>query len=221
MDDPPYVYHAAESFLSRVSFDSDGDSALHVAVAGGDSEQHLKCAEIIYSSAKNLLTATNKNGDTPLHCAARAGNRRMVSRLIEMQAAASEKNRGASRVKELLRRENKTGETALHEAVRNGSTEIVSRLISEDPELAAVSSGNGGESALYLAVSSRRWDVVEDLFSKCSGLSYAGPDGQNILHIGVFRGKGTCRHRQNTYTHILILFYIPVLASYGFYSVSS
>jgi ankyrin repeat protein len=185
-----YQYHAVESLLSRVSFDSDGDSALHVAAAGGDSEQYLKCAEIIYNSAKDLLDATNKNGDTPLHCAARAGNTRMVSRLMEL-AASENDDRGASRVKELLRRENKIGETALHEAIRNGSTEIVTRLISEDPELAAVPRVGGGASALYLAVSSRRWDVVDELFSRCSGLSYAGPDGQNILHIGVLRGKGT------------------------------
>lgn len=189
-----YIYHAAQSLLSGVSFDSDGDSALHVAAAGGDSKQYLKCAEIIYNSAKDLLDVTNKNGDTPLHCAARAGNTRMVSRLMEL-AASENDDHGASRVKDLLRRENKIGETALHEAIRNGSTEIVTRLISEDPELAAVprvgGGGGGGASALYIAVSSRRWDVVEELFSKCSGLSYAGPDGQNVLHIGVFRGKGT------------------------------
>lgn len=55
----------------------------------------------------------NHKGETPLHCAARAGNYSMVSRLIDLAAREDDDTK-----LRLLRMENKRQETALHEAVR-------------------------------------------------------------------------------------------------------
>jgi len=169
--------------LNGVTFDSEGDSALHVVAAAGDSKQYLKCAEIIYAEAKHLLQEINKKGDTPVHCAARAGNRNMVSCLIEM--AASENN-GALR-HELLRKQNKIGDTALHSAIRSGNFQLIKMLLWEDPELACIP--DVGTSPLYLAISSSELCLhcVLPLFQS-HRFSASGPDGQNILHIAVFRG---------------------------------
>ena len=98
----------AALLLNGVTFDSEGDSALHVVAAAGDSKDYLKCAEIIHDKAKHLLQEINKKGDTPVHCAARAGNCNMVSCLIEMAVG---ENDGAVR-HELLRKRNKIGGTA-------------------------------------------------------------------------------------------------------------
>ncbi|RLN03384.1 hypothetical protein C2845_PM13G03530 [Panicum miliaceum] len=176
---------AAISLLNGVTFDSEEDSALHVVAAAGDAEQYLKCAEMIYGKAKHLVDATNKNGDTPLHRAATAGNLNMVSRLMEL--AAARENHGGRSVKELLGKKNKIGETVLHCAIRGGSIELVRNLLSKDSELARVP--NGDTSPLYLAISLRRLGIAEELFQQGSALSYSGPDGQNILHIAVLRGK--------------------------------
>ncbi|RLN09550.1 ankyrin-like protein [Panicum miliaceum] len=168
--------------LNGVTFDSEGDSALHVLAAAGDTKQYLKCAEIIYGRAKHLLQEINKE-DTPVHCAARAGNRNMVSCLIEM--AASENN-GAVR-HELLRKRNKIGDTSLHSAIRSGNIQLIQMLIWEDPELACIP--YDGTSPLYLAISASELCLhcVLQSFQISYGFSTSGPNGQNVLHTAVFR----------------------------------
>lgn len=119
--------------LNGVTFDSEGDSALHVVASAGNSKEYSKCAEIIYDKAKHLLQEINKKGDTPVHCAARAGNLNMVTCLIKMVGS---ENNGAVK-HELLRKQNKIGETALHSAIRSGNFQLTEMLMREDPELAA------------------------------------------------------------------------------------
>ncbi|CAL5008349.1 unnamed protein product [Urochloa decumbens] len=175
---------AAISFLlNGVTFDSEEDSALHVVAAAGDTEQYVKCAEMIYGEATHLLDATNKNGDTPLHRAATAGNLNMVSRLM----ALAENKHGGRSMKSLLNKTNKAGETVLHCAIRGGNIDVINKLLSKDPELGRVP--NEDTSPLFLAISLRRLDIAAELFQLCSALSYSGPGGQNILHIAVFQDK--------------------------------
>ncbi|CAN6347147.1 unnamed protein product [Urochloa humidicola] len=172
--------------LNGVTFDSEEDSALHVVAAAGDSEEYLKCARMIYNKAKHLLDAANKKEETPLHRAASAGNLDMVSCLIEM---ARENNHGDTWVKELLRKKNNSGETVLHGAIRSDNFNLMKMLISEDSELACLP--NDDTSPLYLAISLRQcWDCVKELFNNSTRISTSGPDGQNVLHIAVFRGQG-------------------------------
>ena len=78
----------------------DGDSLLHVVAACGDGEEFIKCAKMIVrdkerkggAAAKRLvLEARNSNGDTPLHCAAGAGNAEMISCLVALANTADAK----------------------------------------------------------------------------------------------------------------------------------
>nr|CAB3466048.1 unnamed protein product [Digitaria exilis] len=95
----------------------DGDTALHAVAMNGNGEDFLKyadTADIICGRDMELLFAKNHRGDTPLHCAARAGAHKMVSHLI----ALAGREGGADRKLELLRMANERRETALHDAVR-------------------------------------------------------------------------------------------------------
>jgi hypothetical protein len=165
-----------------------GDTALHVVAANCDCEDFLKKAGLIHSKAQNLLFVQNNNGDTPLHFAARAGNSKMVSLLIDL---AKGQDNNANRVKALLERDNKSGWTVLHETVRAGDDiNIVNILMTEDPELASFP--RDGTSPLYLAILLERRITAKTLHEKSGGvLSYSGPNGQNALHAAVLRRKGT------------------------------
>ncbi|KAL6861383.1 hypothetical protein ACP4OV_017083 [Aristida adscensionis] len=133
---------------------NEGDSLLHVAAAAGDGDGFLRCARTIYHGKTSLLFARNDNGDTPLHCAAGAGNAEMISCLLGLAAAAGEETAAAP--VELVRIRNNSGETALHQAVRAASKASIYRLMKQDPELACVpDKGDKGitTSPLYLAIS--------------------------------------------------------------------
>ncbi|KAF8776475.1 hypothetical protein HU200_003180 [Digitaria exilis] len=132
----------------------------------------------------DLLFAKNHRGDTPLHCAARAGACKMVSHLIALAG-----HEGAYRKLELLRMGNDSHETALHEAVRIEEKSIVKLLMDADPELANYPAN--GISPLYLAI--LRKDTIAVTLYKMSGgnLSYSGPDGQNVLHAAVLQATNT------------------------------
>ena len=77
-------------------------SKRHALTTYGDGDNFLQSACIIYEKAKHLLFVQNNNGDTGLHCAAWAGESKMVACLIDLALAE-----GGDRTKELLRKENK------------------------------------------------------------------------------------------------------------------
>ncbi|KAF0915689.1 hypothetical protein E2562_037830 [Oryza meyeriana var. granulata] len=161
----------------------------HVVASSGDEPKFLDSATVIYGMASHLLVAGNKKGDTPLHCAARAGRIKMVSHLLDLARGKDDGAAGDAAAKAIVRRRNHKGETALHEAVRVGCKEMVRVLMSADPELARVVPADG-DSPLYLAVSLGRRDIAEELHDQDKALSYAGPDGKNALHAAAMKGKG-------------------------------
>ncbi|KAF7027552.1 hypothetical protein CFC21_039585 [Triticum aestivum] len=210
---------AAGALLKGVT--PEGDTALHaVTSTDGEGQEFLTYAGIIYRRDKSLLFAKNHKGDTPLHCAARAGKPKMVAYLIDLAA-----REGADSMLRLLRMENKRHETALHEAVRidkgrnlgrkeraslypaepageeekddaDGAPEeknIVKVLMGADPELANYPAD--GLSPLYLAILLDKSTIALALYALSGGnLSYSGADGQNALHIAVLRDKDTGTH---------------------------
>lgn len=213
VDDQPAASLAVGALLKGVT--PDGDTALHVVAQNQENGKHfLEYAGIIYERGRGLLFAKNHRGDTPLHCAARAGNSKMVSHLMNLAARS-----GADMKLRLLRMENKRHETALHEAVRfedgrflgrkerralidatthtaaeernkddaAGAQEeknIVKLLMGADPELANYPAD--GVSPLYLAILLGKSTIALILYDKSGGnLSYSGANGQNALHVGV------------------------------------
>ncbi|KAM3406031.1 hypothetical protein ACQJBY_000214 [Aegilops geniculata] len=178
VDQPSFP--SASRLLTGVA--ADGGTALHVVASHGDNEEFLKCATIISKRDQGLVFAVNKKGDTPLHCAARAGKSKMVSCLIKLAERCN-------RLHELLRKENVLMETALHDGVRAGRDDIVELLLGADPDLANYP--EQATSPLYLAILMRRDDTAQALHDKSNGnLSYSGPNGQNALHAATFQGSG-------------------------------
>ncbi|VAI51973.1 unnamed protein product [Triticum turgidum subsp. durum] len=176
-----------ESLVYAVT--TGGDTLLHVVAATiSYHEDFLKKAGFIYGKAPDLLFMQNSRGDTPLHCAARMANIKMVSLLIDL---ARGEDGSTNRVKALLRTENKINETALHEAVKSffvGQHEVVKLLMEEDSQLASFP--KNGASPLYLAILMQRKSIVKTLYELSGGvISYSGPNGQNALHAAVLRGK--------------------------------
>jgi ankyrin repeat protein len=169
-----------------VAMDVKLNKILHVIASNGDSPDFLECARVVYGKDNHLLDACNANGDTPFHCAARAGMVEMVSELISLARTKG----GGQRLKAVLGKLNKQGETALHEALRLRYKEtvmaMVSRLMAADAELAQVPLADG-TSPLYLAVLLGHDDIAERLHQHDEGLSYSGPNGQNALHVAVLR----------------------------------
>jgi hypothetical protein len=107
-DSPPLLLLGLDGVTA-----GEGDSLLHVVATSGDSQEFLDCATMIHEHVgKGLLGARNNKGDTPLHCAAGAGNTHMISRLVALVTGDKEA------AKAFLRLENDLGETALHHAVR-------------------------------------------------------------------------------------------------------
>ncbi|CAL5050761.1 unnamed protein product [Urochloa decumbens] len=172
----------------------EGDSLLHVLAACGDGQEFVRCAKMIVrdkeckqggAAAKlQVLQAQNNQGDTPLHCAAGAGNAEMVSCLVDLAGEGGERA-----VKDLLRKQNHCGETALHKAVRaaQNNKACADKLLSRDSELARIPPG---ASPLYLAVWLGEMEIARHLLDKSRGnLSYSGPHGQNVLHAAVSCGK--------------------------------
>jgi ankyrin repeat protein len=176
--------HATMS-KSALAMDLELNKILHVVASSGDSPNFLESARVVYGKASHLLDGCNPKGDTPFHCAARAGMVKMLSELISLARA---EGGGGDRVKEVLRKPNKQGETALHEALRFGDKArveaMVSMLMAADAELARVPPVDG-TSPLYLAVLLGHDDIAERLHQHDEGLSYSGPNGQNALHAAV------------------------------------
>ncbi|KQJ89871.1 hypothetical protein BRADI_4g28230v3 [Brachypodium distachyon] len=165
-----------------------GDSVLHVVASRGDGEEFLESATVVYGKSSHLLGTRNKNGDTPLHCAARAGWGGMVTHLVALASAGNGDGLEKIKVKAILRMRNEQGETVLHEAVRLGDRDMVGRLITEDPQLARVPPADGA-SPLYLAVSLGHDAIARQLYDKDKALSYSGPGGRTALHVAVLKGK--------------------------------
>ncbi|XP_037473957.1 ankyrin-3-like [Triticum dicoccoides] len=160
---------------------AEGDTALHVVASHGDGKKFLECATIICKRDQEILFVANKNGDTPLHCAARAGKFQMLSCLVELAESCN-------RLHDLLRKENVLQETALHDAVRTGNKDIVERLLKADTVLANYP--KEGTSPLYLSIFLEKYGIARALYEKSNGnLSYSGPSGQNALHAATCEGS--------------------------------
>ncbi|XP_040384464.1 ankyrin repeat-containing protein At5g02620-like [Oryza brachyantha] len=152
---------------------------LHVAAAQG----HCDLITELCRHDRDLLSSVTSSGDTPLHCAAKAGHAAAVRAIIAQLAARESVEE--DRLGEILRGKNAAGDTALHLAARHGHGAAVSALMAAAPEAASDVNGSG-VSPLYLAVMSRSVAAVTAVLS-CRDASAAGPDCQNALHAAVLQ----------------------------------
>ncbi|KAK1626018.1 hypothetical protein QYE76_000343 [Lolium multiflorum] len=169
---------AAGAFLKGVT--ANGDTALHVVASNGDSQDFLNYAAIIHGRDRGLLFTKNDKGDTPLHCACRAGNYEMVSCLIEL---------AEDRKFELLREVNHRQETALHEAVRfeDGKT-----LDYKDRALLDAGTIKGKEEEIIKYINKDRSPkMVKLLMDADTQLANFPAGGISPMYLAILLGKET------------------------------
>nr|XP_010910791.1 ankyrin repeat-containing protein At5g02620 [Elaeis guineensis] len=157
----------------------EGNTVLHIAASRG----HLEIAKEICRREISLLAAPNTRLDTPLHCAARVGDDKMVSLIIGF---VKEDGIEARRV---LTAQNIDDNNALHEAAKYNRVRVATILMEKDTELASMLN-RFKMSPLYLAMVSRSLEVAKVLlkfsfWKEASPTSYAGPDKKTALHAAV------------------------------------
>ncbi|XP_022680085.1 ankyrin repeat-containing protein At5g02620-like [Setaria italica] len=143
------------------------NGALHLAASRG----HAELAALRCERAPSLVATRNRGLDTPLHCAAKAGHRGVVARLLSAMRAGGE----------ALCARNCLSATALFEAVRHGHAAVVDLLMVLAPELASVAT-NSGVSPLYLAATTDSLQMVRALLR---------PSRRNAVARVVFWSGGT------------------------------
>ncbi|KAM3406377.1 hypothetical protein ACQJBY_000455 [Aegilops geniculata] len=171
---------------------AEENSLLHVVATDGDGHGYLKSAKVIHGKAHRLLLARNRHGDTPLHCAARAGNRHMISCLIELAA-------GDGMARAMVGVRNEDGRTALHEVIGSDDMQMVQALMAHDKELARVDASDG-TSPLFLAISLGHHRIARWLHEFDKELSYSGNHGQNALHAAVLHDKRMAKELLRVWT---------------------
>ncbi|RXH98428.1 hypothetical protein DVH24_010753 [Malus domestica] len=142
--------------------------------------------------------ATNKNGETPLHVAARVGCGEVVTFLIEHIKAEpmevvdldpEKEPTDGEAYKKLLRMPNLEMDTALHVAVRYNHAGVAKILLSADPELCC-SFYSTKESPLFLAVRAGSTSIADYILKKTpdhESLSFQGTNGVTALHAAATR----------------------------------
>ncbi|KAK9205796.1 hypothetical protein WN943_016066 [Citrus x changshan-huyou] len=147
----------------------DGSSLLHVAAKYGHGEITAKIAQYYLC----LINKTNNQGDTPLHCAARAGKLNTATALADFAKHIPSTSQAPV---DRLRMENAMRDTVLHEAlfrlgrVNIGRTNVLQLINQHKPELLLLEDRNG--------------NILHHIFLKVL------PDGSSLLHVAAKYGHG-------------------------------
>ncbi|XP_078150506.1 protein ACCELERATED CELL DEATH 6-like [Carex rostrata] len=156
---------------------AEKNTVLHIAAEQG----HVELVEKIIQRDNTLLVSLNSMQETPLHLAARAGNRRMVSLIVFL---AQQSGIGAY---EVLTKRSIEGDTVLHEAAQHGHEDVVQVLMTVAPAL-SIELNNVSMSPLYLAVVRNSIGIVQ-ILTQYSHSSAHGPNQQNALHAAVLESQ--------------------------------
>ncbi|PKU65318.1 Ankyrin repeat-containing protein [Dendrobium catenatum] len=148
-----------------------GNSILHIATSLGNA---WLITQLCNQLDLDFLLHQNLEGDTILHCAARAGHDNILSLLI--------KNWFGGLMMGVL---NQRGDSALHEAARGGHANAVWQLVAAGDNMAS-KVNRDGESPIYLAAERGSVEAVQFLLG-CEVVDYGGPRGKNALHAAVCR----------------------------------
>nr|XP_019702830.1 ankyrin repeat-containing protein At5g02620-like [Elaeis guineensis] len=156
----------------------EGNIALHRL----GSQRNLELAGEICHKGESLLMAPNMRLDTPLHYAARDGDDKKVSIIIQ----SAKEGRTEARV---LTARNKNEGTALHEAAKYNNERVAEILLEADDGLASMLNDDG-MSPLYLAIVTGSFNVAKVLLQSSFWMnasleSYTGPNGKTALHVAV------------------------------------
>ncbi|MED6219809.1 hypothetical protein PIB30_039104 [Stylosanthes scabra] len=170
------------------------NTVLHIAALYGNDEM----ADHAVQQEPDIIFSINKNEDTPLHVAARAGHFSTIRTILGSYRVKS--NNNSAKLLELMKMENRQGNTMLHEAMKSGSSsegtiifdaleaftttggQGASVSLSQSCyELALDVTDGGTESVLCLAVEAARIESVRRILEKCP--ESAIPKGTSPLKV--------------------------------------
>ncbi|MED6138044.1 hypothetical protein PIB30_070624 [Stylosanthes scabra] len=164
------LYSASTNILQEFKTPMD-NTVLHVAALYGNDEMANRALQ----QNPGLLSSLNKNNDTPLHVAAKAGHVSTIRRLMDACVISNNNNN----LLDLMRMENNQGNIMLHEAmmsrvmifdVLEAYTTLPGTTFSMEScyELALNYVNKAGHSVLYLAVETGFGEAVNRILDKCS-----------------------------------------------------
>ncbi|XP_077224774.1 uncharacterized protein LOC143858065 isoform X3 [Tasmannia lanceolata] len=157
-----------------VKITRSGDTALHLAARDGMTDIVKKLMEKVCKEedAREILTAKNERGDTPLHEAAALG-------IVEMCKCMVEKDMEAITV------HNEEGETPLFLAVLNGNKNAFSYLFSRDVSKKISSyRRKDGNTILHCAIMNEYFDLAFMIINLYETLvHFRNEKGQTALHL--------------------------------------
>ena len=152
--------------------DSNCNSVLHAAAQGGNAE----VISVVLSTGCTVyeMNATNNDGATPLHVAARNGKTEAALELIR---------HGANKAKV-----SGLAGTPLHQAAFCGHVSTVKRLLMAGCPVGVV--GSNGDSVLHAAAQGGNAEMIKELLmcTKCE-INAANNDGTTPLHVAAGNGK--------------------------------
>ncbi|KAL5706761.1 hypothetical protein ACHQM5_024885 [Ranunculus cassubicifolius] len=159
---------AAPEFNLLQMIDSEGETALHLALRKGNNEIVKFMIEI--GVGTELLRVVNREKDTALHLAVQQCNHDVATWLIEADP-------------DFVYLENGKGETPLLIAMQV-SEEIRKMLVEKSPRQCNVHMGENGWIILHHAVLKGDLRAIEDIIQFCpSCVDEVDNNGQNFLHI--------------------------------------
>ncbi|XP_078154786.1 uncharacterized protein LOC144550684 [Carex rostrata] len=129
------------------SVTSSGDTVLHLLVTRRHNELALK----VFQRDMSLLKEKNKMSETPLHCAARAGN---------SQAILYFSQNGYELVKDVLEEINENGDTAMHVATKHGHIDCGKKLLWLNHEI-LYKVNNEMLSPIHIAITKGYTEIVK------------------------------------------------------------
>jgi ankyrin repeat protein len=152
--------------------DDERQTLLHYLAASGDQRPmfFIEGVDGLLTRAKTDFNARDKNGNTPLHIAAKTNARDVFDWLVKRGAGLDETNNAGETPRLLLAHSSSRfprfgppdAETDIFTAAREGKLESLSALIKADPKLANLTN-QIGQSPLRVAVIARRTNAVEFL----------------------------------------------------------
>ncbi|MGB6975863.1 MAG: ankyrin repeat domain-containing protein [Gammaproteobacteria bacterium] len=174
--------------------DSYGNTALHLAAAGG----HVELVKQLLAEGVNL-EACDYNGDTPLHCAAMRGQDKVVKVLIEAGANTTAWNKnnlaplniatlyGQDKVEKtfIACTPDRDGVTPLHRAAKYGYP--IEGFIEDGANPNAVD--KNGFTPLHYAVQNNQYEVVKKLIDAgaVAAATKSAPASPQTPHSETFR----------------------------------
>ncbi|KAL5804255.1 hypothetical protein ACOSQ3_031055 [Xanthoceras sorbifolium] len=166
-----------------------GNTALHLAARLSD--KHV--VETLLRLEPSFLYERNRNGETPMHIAAKAGNASVIEVFIDCYNNRVVREGGQENI--LWMRDN-NGNTPLHKAVQNHRNLVAVILIKNDPET-ILFENDAKQSALSMAIDKSSnlhgmvFFVAEIVQRKMEVINTQDEYGRNPLHYAAVLADGS------------------------------